>query len=227
MRFLYEYRTSDNVRHGGSIFAADVEAAYALLKGQGIRPSRLVEAPGILNKLLGKGKRWLAIAVLLVVASLSFAYAVRAKRSAQIAIKDAKVLSAVLPRHQIEGLPANWSDFIDMIFTDDVDRMLARHSQPGIVLSATSSVAGRSDAATVEGETWVATLRQVVAGMREDASGYLKLGRSIGDLETFLDERQRMESSYREQTVRRVRTGGLTKDEANAILDAVGLKAID
>ena len=172
--------------------------------------------------------RCIAIAALAVAVALSLAYAVRARRTAQIAVDAAKVQTTVLPRHQIEGLPANWPEFIDSIFKDDVDRMLARHSQPGVVLHAARSASvGRHSAADLEGKEWVVTLRQVVAGMREDASGYLKLGKSITDLETFLDERQMMESSYREQTASRVRSGSLTKKEANATLVAVGLKEIE
>ena len=64
MKFNYEYRTSDNVRHTGVIAASDREAAFAALKAQGIRPGCLAEAPGFFNKLFGKGKRWLAIGVL-------------------------------------------------------------------------------------------------------------------------------------------------------------------
>ena len=53
MKFFYEYRTRDNERRSGEVNAADREAAFALLKSQGIRPSRLNEAPGLANKLLG------------------------------------------------------------------------------------------------------------------------------------------------------------------------------
>ena len=64
MKFLSEYRTPDNVKHSGTICAADKEAAYAALKRQGIKPCRFAEAPGVFNKLFGKGKRWIAIGVL-------------------------------------------------------------------------------------------------------------------------------------------------------------------
>lgn len=64
MKFVYEYRTPDNEKHTGEIKASDREAAYAQLKKQGIRPSRFSEAPGLFNKLFGKGKRWIAIGVL-------------------------------------------------------------------------------------------------------------------------------------------------------------------
>ena len=75
MKFVYEYRTSDNELHHGSIAAADRDAAFASLKARGVRPARLVEAPGVLNKLLGKGKRWIAIAVLSVAAAAGWYFA--------------------------------------------------------------------------------------------------------------------------------------------------------
>ena len=42
------------------------EAAYAALRAQGIKAGHVDEAPGVFNKLFGKGKRWMAIAVLVV-----------------------------------------------------------------------------------------------------------------------------------------------------------------
>ena len=67
MKFLYEYRTSDNIKHSASICASSQEAAYAALKKQGIKPCRFAEAPGIFNKVFGKGKRWIAIIILSIV----------------------------------------------------------------------------------------------------------------------------------------------------------------
>lgn len=75
MKFVYEYRTSDNALHHGSVAAADRDAAFAALKARGVRPARLVEAPGFLNKLFGKGKRWIAIAVLSVAAAAGWYFA--------------------------------------------------------------------------------------------------------------------------------------------------------
>lgn len=66
MKFVYEYRTSDNIRHEATVSASNRDVAFAVLKERGIRPSRLEEAPGFFNRLLGKGKRWLAIVVLFV-----------------------------------------------------------------------------------------------------------------------------------------------------------------
>ena len=57
MKFIYQYRTSDNEVKRGEIVAPDREAAFQLLRAQGIKPARLEEAPGVFNKLFGKGKR--------------------------------------------------------------------------------------------------------------------------------------------------------------------------
>lgn len=67
MKFVYEYRTSDNVRHEATVSAVSRDAAFALLKERGIRPSRIEEAPGFFNILFGKGKRWLVIVILFAI----------------------------------------------------------------------------------------------------------------------------------------------------------------
>ena len=64
MRFDYEYRTSDNVPHKGTISAGDRDAAFAALKARGVRPAKVVASPGLANHLFGRGKRWLVIAFL-------------------------------------------------------------------------------------------------------------------------------------------------------------------
>lgn len=215
MRFVYEYRTSDNAKHSGEICAADREAAYAKLKRQGIKPSRFAEAPGLANKVLGKGKRWIAIGVLAVIAVVATVLALGTRR-------EIKRITAEppLPRHQIAHLPKDWARSINAIFEGELDRLLAAHSQPGVKIDPTS-VDGRP----VQGE-WVATMRRVVAGMREEAQGFLALGKTMRDLELFLDERQQMEHDYREQTLKKYKSNVLDKGEANAILTAMSLEPI-
>ena len=79
MKFLYAYKSADNVRHEGAIRASSRDAAFAALKAGGIKPIRVDEAPGFFNKLFGKGKRWIAIAFLTIVAVASLHYAHRTK----------------------------------------------------------------------------------------------------------------------------------------------------
>lgn len=222
MRFLFEYRTPDNTKHDGVISAANRDAAYAALKKQGIKPCRFSEAPGFFNKLFGKGKRWMAIVVLAVALCGSIYYSV-----VRLPASDSQTGSetSVAPRHQIASLPADWADCIDSVFSDDLDRMLALYSQPGVVVLMPKEESRR---AVAEGdEVWTDTLRQVVAGMREDANGYLKLGKSMSELEKFLDERQKMECAYREQLLRQLKSGTMKKDEVNATLNAVGMKTVE
>ena len=73
MKFNYEYRTSDNKLHAGSVRAATREDAFSALKARGINPARVTEAPGFFNKLFGKGKRWIAICVLALALVLALA----------------------------------------------------------------------------------------------------------------------------------------------------------
>ena len=221
MRFLYEYRTSDNAKHSGEIVAPNREAAYAQLKEKGVKPSRLVEAPGFFNKLFGKGKRWIAIGVLGTLC-LVFGLAIYAPSLAPLptTLVPRPAPLASLPRHQIANIPANWTLSVNAIFSDDLDRMLAIYALPGVkVLPQTVGEVPAS------GE-WVDALRRVVAGMRDEAKGFLALGKSPEDLARFLDERQRMEADYREQLIRKLRSNLVTKDEANASLSAMGLELI-
>lgn len=89
MKFLYEYRTSDNAKHSGTISAASRDAAYAAIKVLGVRPSRVVEAPGFFNKLFGKGKRWLAIAALGVLVIIAI-FVIHAENRTIRTIKEAQ-----------------------------------------------------------------------------------------------------------------------------------------
>lgn len=128
MRFTYQYRTPDNKSHTGVIDAASRDAAFAALKAKGIRPGRVEEAPGFFNKLFGKGKRWIAIGVLAVVACISLTYAFRTRQSAL------ESNSSALSRRQIYGDPAlmeklEAEDYAS-VFEMEGDRILANFAQP-------------------------------------------------------------------------------------------------
>lgn len=130
MRFRYQYRTSENEVRGGEISAADRDSAYAALRSRGIKASRLEESPGFFNKLFGKGKRWLAIAVLAIIAVSLFLHLRLSPPSAAV--------EAATPRHQIYGDPeivakfAGYNSLLWMI-EPDCDALLACFAQPGKV----------------------------------------------------------------------------------------------
>ena len=133
MKFIYEYRTPDNARHSGVVHAADTEAAYAALKKQGIKPSRLSEAPGLFNKLFGKGKCWMAIGFLAVVAVVLALGRARTLPSPPLTSVDA-VLDSTTRRQPIgdaavidEGIRTGWSEVFDL----EGERFLASFAIPG------------------------------------------------------------------------------------------------
>ena len=140
MRFTYQYRTPDNKSHTGIIDAASRDAAFAALKAQGVRPGRVEEAPGFFNKLFGKGKRWIAIGVLAVVACISLAYAFRTKQSA------IESNSSALSRRQIYGDPALMerleAENYASVFEAEGDRILANFAQPARISRVVAALDG-------------------------------------------------------------------------------------
>ena len=177
------------------------------------------EAPGFLNHLLGKGKRWMVIGVLMI-SLVAVIIANQFNRRTIMAIEREQAIA--LPRHQIPVLtPDILSYSIDRLFPDPLDRLLARYAQPGLEIPLSNGVA---DARAEPDADAVVELRGVVFGMRREADGFLRIGRTLSDLETFLKERQRMEAGYRESVGLRVKSGSLNREKANQTLSAMGLK---
>lgn len=129
MKFLYQYRTPDNCQHDGVIRAASRDAAYAALKAKGIRPSRMEEASGFFNKLFGKGKRWLAIAVLAAAVAISLPFALRRPHVAEQLPPDCA------DRAQLYGDPVVISECMSVgwtnVFSSAFDCFLAVYAIPG------------------------------------------------------------------------------------------------
>lgn len=126
MRFTYQYRTSGNEVRRGEVSARDREAAFAALKARGIRPAHVDEAPGIFNKLFGKGKRWIAIGVLATALTASLA---------AIALMGGRGRPAFEERAQLFGDPFVLgklsADGWRTAFPDEGDAWFARHAVPG------------------------------------------------------------------------------------------------
>ena len=133
MRFLYEYRTPDNEKHQGEIRAADKEAAYAALKKQGIKPCRFAEAPGLFNKLFGKGKRWIAIFVLCAFCIVLCAVVYRQDTRREAQGTTDRILDSTMRRQVIgdsgiieKGIRTGWADVFDL----EGERFLASFAVP-------------------------------------------------------------------------------------------------
>jgi len=134
VKFRYEYRTKDNEIHRGEIAAVDRDAAFAALKAQGIKASRMEEAPGFFNKLFGKGKRWIGIAVLGVGCLVLWLVLENTKEE----LVDATRMDEAVPRHQIYGDPEVVSKFgtydgLQSVLANEGDALLGCFAQPSKV----------------------------------------------------------------------------------------------
>ena len=208
MRFTYEYRTSDNALHKGVIDASDRDAVYAALRAQGIKPSRVDEAPGIFNKLFGKGKRWMAIAALslaLVVALVAYVKLSRQPRS------PFPVPSSLNPsdttRRQIigdaaiidKGVRTGWSD----VFAEEGERFLASFAIPGVPAGLrNTSEAEIRDALdrrlvpSAEDSLEARQIKAMVEGMKSELREYLAAGGTIVQYGQAIVARQEEEIGY-------------------------------
>ena len=183
MKFVYEYRTSDNVIHRGEVNASSRDTAFRKLRQSGIRPARLEESAGFFNKLFGKGKRWIAIGLLVLVAGF-LAFRVFTTRE--------KTQSYSSIRHQIYGDPALMEELelteYASVFALEGERMLAKFAQPGIVQQFKGrdwrvAFASELDAVLtnqimfVDGERReIRELKQIVNGMKDELRRYLANG---------------------------------------------------
>lgn len=173
MKFLYEYRTSDNVRHEGVVAASDREAAFAHLKEKGIRPGRLSEAPGFFNKLIGKGKRWIAISVLAFCLVVFVCAAVRERSAERYASEDrAQVFGdpSVIQRLSRNG----WRNE----FKDEGESWLARHAIPGKVCDCPDDTRWRKKIAA----SLMARKEELIAVEKSDAEELKKIKRMVNGM---------------------------------------------
>lgn len=228
MKFLYEYRTSDNAKHSGVIKAADREAAYALLKGRGIKPSRFSEAPGFFNKLFGKGKRWMVIGVLcaLCIALCFILIHMRHETRGALHEFDAPDRRQVIGDAEIiaQGIRTGWAD----AFEGEGERFLASFAIPGVPAAQRSTTEEEIAAAlrrTVEvGPSDGIEARQIkamVAGMKEELREFLAAGGTVQQYGKRLVRRQEEEISYYSRAkaaVDQAIKSGMGEGELNALV---------
>lgn len=202
MKFLYEYRTRDNVHHDGEINAASRDAAFAALRSQGIKPGRLVEAPGFFNKLFGKGKRWIAIGALAALSvGLGALVVVKSKRQVSTTIFETSTRHQVIGDTAIieKGLTTGWAD----VFPDEGDRYLASFAVPGVpaakrtapekaILAAVARKVLIEPGDSIE----VRQIKVMLEGVKDELREFLAAGGSVRRFVYHLQKRQEEEITY-------------------------------
>ena len=239
MKFIYEYRTSDNARHQGVIAASNRDAAFTALKAKGIKPSRLAVAPGFLNKILGISKWWFVVLGLGVVVLFSFAKISRLNHQVSAEYDP-------MHRHQIYGDPALMSQLDQgdyaIVFPSKGDRILAKFAQPGIFVARPAGKVWKSMVDSVDllrnepvcsplasDVREISELKRIVLWMRGELRDYLSNG--VGTAESYLGrlyERQNREYSIFCQAVNDLKGERDNRkfDRVNESLRKLGIKTV-
>lgn len=246
MKFLYEYRTPDNAKHNGVICASDREAAYAALKKQGIKPSRFSEAPGLFNKLFGKGKRWMAIGVLAVAATVS-TFLAFSKGGAASTMGVDEMLDSTMRRQVIgdalvveKGIKTGWSD----VFALEGERFLASYAIPGAApaVRATSEEEVRKALDVPRPEPGASRsleerqIRAMVEGMKQELREYLADGGTIAKYGRRIVRRQQEEIGYYNRVKNEIENATKAKmtdaaleelwEQRNTVLRKLGIRPV-
>lgn len=236
MKFQYHYRSSDNKSHSGVICAVSKEAAYKVLRADGIKPTRVEEAPGFFNKLLGKGKRWCAIVLLFLAVVLSVIWGSRRKPVAP----DWEV------RSQIYGDPVVLKEIAaddwGATFQDAGDRWLACHAIPGRSCKTPMSAderkvvasrlqEGRLNRLSVkQGElVELAKMKRMINGLKDELNRYIAAGGTVEKYMMRADIRQKAEASIvlEAQMSARKNRDAVTIRAKNSKLRAMGLPMVE
>ncbi|MBQ6329771.1 MAG: hypothetical protein IJI35_12200 [Kiritimatiellae bacterium] len=231
MTYTYAYKTSDGVRHEGSMDASSREEVFTVLRARGIRPIKVVAADG--SKANGekeevrrkKEEVWRGIRLVLLVLFVPLVLAVLVfSRKAP----GTQANPPSTPRHQIYGDPATMEAFERGEFGDALpregDRMLAVFAQPGRLMCragfdpqrlgpedlgafadyAKGALAPDADIPVAAADPReVRELRQIVNGMRQEMREYLANGN--GTPRSYwrrLNERTLQEAQIYERTRR-------------------------
>lgn len=228
MKFIYQYKTSDGVRHTGVYAASSKTAVYDGLRAQGIKAFGVEPAPGLMNRLVGiLGWRLFVFAVLVVIA-VGATLAYLRERAGTPVVEDSVFLSTT--RRQIigdaavieVGIKNGWSD----VFKEEGERFLASFAIPGVpagvkatnVEELEKAIARRIPIA--DGDSMEAKqIKSMVEGMKDELRGYMAEGGTIEQYGERLVERQEQELSYYRRIKEEIDTAaksGKSEDELEA-----------
>ena len=201
MKFIYQYRTPDNKQHEAVISAPTKDAAYAALKAQGVKPGRMYEAPGVFNKLFGKGKRWIAIVVLGALC-LVLCLVVRSMKEESAYLGSVDFITSTARRQLVgdiavieKGIKEGWGD----VFDQEGERYLASFAIPSVgtpyarsALSDAEVLAslGREVLVNEDDGIEARQIKSMVVGMKDELRRYLAAGGKVEVYRKRLVERQ-------------------------------------
>ncbi len=205
MKFTYQYKTSDGVRHTGVYAARSKTAVYDELRAKGIKAFGVEPAPGLVNRLVGfLGWRVGIIALLavgFVVASLAYF-----REKAETPVVEDSVFLANTRRQIIgdtvvieAGIKNGWSD----VFQEEGERFLASFAIPGVPAGVRTTNVGELEKAlqrkvpiAPDDSMEAKQIKSMVEGMKDELRSYMAHGGTIAGYGERLVERQEQELSY-------------------------------
>ena len=207
MKFRYGYRTKDNEKVEGIISATSREDVYAQLRREGRKPYMVEPLPGLLNRLSGISKRWLAIGALGFVCAALSVIILSTPTPPTYTSLDAS-LDAPTRRQPIgdaavidKGIREGWSD----VFTLEGDRFLASFAVPGTppaIRSTTEEKLREALHCSPSPSTFTSDglearqIRAMVAGLKQELGEFLADGGTIKQYGRRLVQRQEAELGY-------------------------------
>ena len=221
MTFTCYWKTPDNARHGGEIEARDREEAFALLRTRGIRAIKM-EPKGWET---GRGYRGVRrrVVVLGVAAAAALGAGVawwlawRGERLARYTVITPQgpvtcMVAAPLPRQQIPGDRGRIDTARTAAFSLDAERFLACFAEPGRTVSLKARPTAQEFDAALRVPIRIAStdfteavdLKRIVTGMKREMRAYLAGCGTVAGYLAELENRQRLEVSYRESAAKRL-----------------------
>ena len=197
MKFSYSYNTKDNERREAVVEAASRDAAYAALKAQGIRPSRVELAPGFANRACSFLRRRAVALVLALVAAVLMVLLWEEKRPERVERRQIYGDQAIVAAGEKSG----WAE----VFDNAAERVLALFAQPGrtvppvrmtdAILAQLEVCAKSPTVARDESLSEYRQMRDIVDGMKAELREYLADGGTVREYVQELVKRQDAEIS--------------------------------
>lgn len=206
MKYRYGYRTKQNEKIEGVISASSREDVYAQLKREGKKPYMVEPLPGVLNRISGISRRWIAIGILSILCSVLAIIVGRVILDAPTLATIEELLDSPIRRQVVgdaafidKAIREGWSS----VFSEDGERFLASFSVPGVPAGLRSTTEEEIRAALsrkvefVPGDSIeVRQIKAMVEGMKDELREFLADGGTIKQYGRRLVQRQESELAY-------------------------------
>lgn len=206
VKFLYEYRNSNNEKCRGAIFVASRDDVYKELRKKGIKATRVELAPGFLNKILSYGWLILVALGLVLVFLAGIGISMYMQEPDVDSGRHSKMVFDSMTRRQVIGdavviekeSRTGWAS----VFNCEGERFLASFAMPGVSAGVKSTnenelrdALGRCISVEEGDAIEVRQIKSIVEGLKSEMREFLAAGGTIKEYGARLVSRQEQEIS--------------------------------